>query len=223
MNRAFTTLSVLFGLSLSGSLLAEPPATTTETPSPPTEPAPSIGADIPRDPKGIKGVSPHWEKVVHGDASTLAQDFVVAQKSYQSAITQEPKNPRGHLRMAELSLKRNELTEAQTFAENALRFAEDDLRAKAQASFLAAEIHERQKMPDEAIADWRAYKALAAELPKPVAHEGKGPTAVRIHEATADARIAAIEAVKKLATDYEQVRERIKKEIEGANQAAIGE
>src|SRR5690606_30116117 len=93
--------------------------------------APPKATETPRDPAGVTGISPFWESVNKGDAAFLAQDLTAAANHYQAAIIQSPKDPIGHLRMAELSLKQNELARASEFITAALRFADKNFRAKA--------------------------------------------------------------------------------------------
>lgn len=228
MTRILAVFSLLSAFTVTGSLFAEEPSNVTATASSVPAVAPSrvarsaLGEDIPRDPAGVRGISPFWERVFQGDAEYLAQDFVAARSSYQSAITQDPKNPVGHLRMAELNMNQGKLDEAQSFAESALRFSNENLRQKARASFLVAEIRERQKLSDEAIVDWRAYKSLGAQIPPHNPVQGKGPADVKIYAESADSRVSALETVKKLDADCVQVRERIKKGLDEAELATTG-
>lgn len=177
-------------------------------------------SETPRDPKGITGISPFWESINQGDAAFLAQDLDGASNHYQAAITGSPKDPVGHLRMAEVSLRKNELERAHEFITAALRFAEKDLRVRAAASFLMAELQERLKMHDDATEAWNGYKAIDGQLPaeKPKSN-GKGPLPAHVYVETADSRIAAIEAKKKLDDQYAAVRERIQANIDKADAA----
>lgn len=247
MSRRLATFCLVSTLSLPGTISAQEtstPATSTTTategeanteaktdatPATPSEAAVSaqVPARAPRenlrqDPQGVRGISPFWEEVQKGDAAFSARDLVAAQTFYKAAIFKSPRDPQGHLRMAELSLDQGKLDEAETFAAAALRFSGEDLRAKTKASFLMSEIRERQRALEEAIVNWRAYKSMSAQLPAPDKIAVKGPQAARIYPVTADARIAAIETVKKLDADYEAVRKRLQKDLVEANQAAAG-
>ncbi len=203
MSRALSSLLVVATACLTTPLFAQEPAAAT-----------------PRDPKGITGISPFWESINKGDAAFLAQDLDGATNHYQAAITSSPKDPIGHLRMAEVSLKKNELERAQEFITAALRFAENDIRVKAAGSFLLAELRERQAMHDDATEAWSRYKAIDSQLPagqkKP---SGKGPLPPHIYAETADSRIAAIAAKKKLDDEYSAVRDRIKANVDKADAA----
>jgi hypothetical protein len=125
--------------------------------------------------------------------------------------------------MAELSLDQGALDEAETFTAAALRFSGEDLRTKADASFLMSEIQERQRAMEEALVNWRAYKSLSVQLPPKANSAEEGPGPVRIYSRTADARIAAIETVKMLNADYEAVRQRIQKGMDEAKKASTGQ
>lgn len=173
----------------------------------------------PRDPNGVQGISPFWEAVNKGDAAFLAQDLAGASSNYQAAITNSPKNPIGHLRMAEVSLKQKELSRAQEFITAALRFAGSDVRSKAAASFLLAEVREAQAAHDDAVDSWTRYKAIDGQLPANAQTSGKGPLPPRVYIETADKRVAAINAKKKLDEDYAAVRERIKQNVDKADAA----
>lgn len=179
--------------------------------------APKPATETPRDPAGITGISPFWESVNKGDAAFLAQDLTAATNHYQAAITSSPKDPVGHLRMAEVSLKQNELARASEFITAALRFADKDFRSKAAASFLLAELRERQAMNEDAKNAWSQYKALDSQLPKEKPKSDKGPLSPHIYAETADSRVAAIDAKKKLDDEYTAVRERIQANIDKAD------
>ncbi len=203
MSRKLGPLLLLASACLTTPLFAQEPATQT-----------------PRDPNGVTGISPFWESINKGDAAFLAQDLDGATNHYQAAITGSPKNPTGHLRMAEVSLKKNEPERAQEFITAALRFAEKDVRIKAAASFLMAELQERLKMHDDAIDAWNRYKAIDSEMPADKPNKtGKGPLPPHVYAETADSRIAAIEAKKKLDEEYAAVRERIQANIDKADAA----
>lgn len=200
MSRAIGSLFFVATALLTTPLFAQKPATET-----------------PRDPAGVTGISPFWESVNKGDAAFMAQDLTGAANHYQAAITGAPKNPIGHLRMAEVSLKQNELARAQEFITAALRFAEKDFRVKAAASFLMAELRERQAMDEDAKSAWSQYKALESQLPQEKPKSDKGPRPPHVYVETADSRIAAIDAKKKLNEEYAAVRERIQANIDKAD------
>jgi hypothetical protein len=186
-----------------------------------TTSAKPAATQTPRDPNGVTGISPFWEAINQGDAAFLAQDYAAASSQYQSAITNSPKNPVGHLRMAELSLKQGELDRAAEFVTAALRFS-SDIRHKAHASFLQAEVQERKAMHDDAVKAWTEYKIIDGQLPAQTKVAGKGPLPPVVYVETAHKRISAIEAKKKLDEEYAAVRERIQKNIDAADEATGG-
>lgn len=206
MSRAIGSVLFIASACLASPLFAQEPAA-----------AQKPAVEVPRDPEGVTGISPFWEAVIKGDAAFLAQDLDGATNHYQTAITGAPKNPVGHLRMAEVSLKQNEFARAQEFITAALRFAEEDIRVKASASFLMAQLRERQAMHDDAIDAWNRYKALASQLSTEQPKTTKGPRAPQVYVETADSRIAAINAKKKLDEEYAAVRERIQANIDKAD------
>lgn len=218
MSRAIGSLLFAATACLTAPLLVHEPA---EAQEPAATQKPAVAAKpataTPRDPAGVTGISPFWEAVNKGDAAFLAQDLDGAINHYQVAITSSPKDPIGHLRMAEVSLKKKELERAQEFIMAALRFSEKDFRAKASASFLLAELRERQAMPEEAIEAWNRYKSLESQRPTEKPKSAKGPRPPHIYVETANSRIAAIEAKKKLDLEYAAVRERIQANIDKAD------
>ena len=251
MSRRLAAFYLVSSLSIAGTISAQedalpttitaadsettPDTSTTETseaattPGSPSERTAESEATVPasqknlrRDPEGVRGLSPFWEEVQKGDAAFIARDWVAAQTFYKAAIKKSPHNPQGHLRMAEFSLNQGELDEAQTFATAALRFSAEDLRAKADASFLISEIREAQNQMQEALVSWRSYKSLGLQLPPNPQTQGKGPQPVRVYLPTADARIAAIETVQKMDAEYAAVRQRIQKGLDEAEKAITG-
>lgn len=200
MSRRLATALLLATTCLAKPLLAQQPA-----------------QEAPRDKDGVRGISPFWESINKGSAAFLAQDLGGAADHFRAAITHSPKNPVGHLRMAEVSLKLNELDRAQEFISAALRFSEDDLRQRIFAFFLLAELRERKRAHDDAIDAWRNYKALNAKLPPNQKEPKRGPKLPHVYVETADSRIAAIEARKKLETEYAAVRQRIQENIDKAD------
>jgi len=206
MNRALSTACAIATLGLVSVVYAEVQK--------PTE--------VPKDPTGVRGISPFWEAVNRGDAAFIAQNLDGAASEYRAAITSAPKNSVGHLRMAELSLKQGELTQAQEFISSAIRFSGGALHLEAQAKFLLAMLREAQGATDDALDSWRAYKALAAKVPANAPPQSKGPLPARVYSATADTRLAALETRKKLEADYLSVKERIKKNVDAADKATGG-
>ncbi len=167
---------------------------------------------------GIVGISPYWEAINKGDASYLAQDLDAAKRHYSSAIALEPKNPIAHLRAAEVAIKSQDLTSAEEFVQQALLFGKDDLRSKAQATFLLAGLKENQHSHDEAIASWEKYRLLDAEVTKSEKPPVRGPLPARVYVETAEARISAINKHKEIEEKYAEVRKRIEAAVTNADE-----
>jgi tetratricopeptide (TPR) repeat protein len=158
----------------------------------------AVPANIPRDPAGIKGISPFWEAVRGGDLAYVAQDFEGAIKAYRSAIKHEPHNPIGHLRLGEALLRTGHSADAEAAWKTALRVAGKDPASKAKALFLLADLSERKKAYSEATERWTAYRNFA--------NANKN---VKTFPKTADDRLRRISEWEKLLKEYAAVRERI--------------
>lgn len=188
------------------------------------KPLPMRLEEIPKDPEGIRGLSPYWEAIARGDATTLALDFRTSSDHYRRAIALLPKRPEAHLRMAEISLKQGQMMQAQDFIAAALRFSTDDVRAKIHATLLLAFLRERQHAHEDAIDSYRKYAALDGALPaapKPQSEPNaqSGPKPPHVFTETARKRIAAIERRLELERQYSVVAERIKRNVEAADHA----
>jgi tetratricopeptide (TPR) repeat protein len=157
--------------------------------------------EVKKDPSGVKGISPFWEAVNRGNAAYLARDFDTAISEFREAITKEPQNALGHYRMAEAQLAKGNLTEAEASLTSALRFAGSTPQLKAKIVFVMADLKERAKAYDEAIAKWGEY---AQEAAKP---EAKG------YPATPPERKKRIEIYKQMIVDYGAVKARIAKRL----------
>ena len=182
---------------------------------------PTSPSEVPKDPENRRGISPFWEKIVQGDTAAIAHDYSTALSYYQAALTFDPKNPVGHLRMAEVSLKQQQLEKTKEYLDAAFRFSEGELRLRAQVLFLTARYYEQKNTPDEAILAWARYKALsiqAQDIEKTTPKESI-PPAAKIYVLTADRRTTTLETSKERALAYESVKERIQKNVAAADQA----
>jgi len=164
---------------------------------------------VSRDPGGVKGISPFWESLKLGDSAYLARDYDNAIGQYRDAITKEPQNPIGHLRIAEAHLKKGELDEARQAIEAAGRFADKQPSLKAKALFLAALLEERQKAHDSALQAWKTYQEFARQQPK-----------AKVHQRTPPERQKRIQEAQRLSTEYAAVKERIAKRLKEADEKA---
>jgi len=151
LRRSAASLALLLALVARAS--AEPVAAGNET-----TPAPR------RDPRGIKGISPFREALKRGDSALLARDFEAAIIAYREAITQEPQNALGHYRVGEAQLLEGDLHQAEEVFNAGLRFVTTTQPSlKAKLTFALADLRERQKAYDEALAGWSEYETFTTE------------------------------------------------------------
>jgi tetratricopeptide (TPR) repeat protein len=207
--KLYGTGSRVFGISalaITWSLAAN--AQEAAAPAPAAAPATSAGG-VPKDPNGVKGISPFWETLKLGDSAYLARDFDTAGARYREAIKQSPNNPIGHLRLAEVHMKKGELAEAEQALNAVERFAGKDQTAKAKALFLKAELQERQKAYKPAVAAWTTYQQFGQQQPS-----------AKVHQKTPPERVKRIQAAEALAKDYAAVKERIAERLKDAEEKA---
>lgn len=210
-------------LCISGLFVSLPldAAETKVAPGTAATPAPQVNAAkvVPRDDDNQRGISPFWEKIAIGDRAAIGHDYASAHHYYLAALTSDPKNPIGHLRLAEVALRQNELAIAPDYLEAALRFSEGNLRSLAQAHILMAQYYELKNSVDAAIAAWTNYKNLAvqAEAEAQTVEAGALPPAVKIHVANAELRIQALTVRKEQVAAYEEVRKRIDSNVAAAD------
>ncbi len=170
----------------------------------------TVGADgVRRDPKGIKGISAYQELIVKGDRAYVARDFDGAIAVYREAIQKEPQNALAHYRIGVAQLAKGDQKEAEAAWLAGLRFVTRDGSLKARLLFALADLRERQKNIDEAIARWKEY-AVNAEAEKEAV----------TYPATATERALRNEAWKKNAAESAEVKERIAKRLKEADEAA---
>lgn len=173
-------------------------------------PAAGVGADgVRRDPKGIKGISPYVELINKGDRAYVSRDFDGALAAYRAAIQSEPQNPVGHYRAGAAQLAKGDQKEAEAAWVAGLRFAGQDGTVKAKLQFALADLRERQKNSDEAIARWKDYSKTAEDYKE-----------ATTYPATATERVSRNEAWKKNAADSAAVKERIAKRLKEADEAS---
>lgn len=182
-------LAVLWGLP--GQALAEPNPKTA----------------IRRDPKGLKGISPFMDALKRGDSALLARDFDGAIAAYRAAIASEPENALGHYRVGEAQLAKGDFSEAEQAFGAGLRVVRTtDGALAAKLRFALCDLRERLKVWDGAIADWGAYESFANE-------QKVG------FPSTASARKKAISAWQQLSRDSAEVKARIEKGVNAADEA----
>ena len=162
-----------------------------------------------RDPKGIKGISPFREALSRGDAAFAGKDVEAAIVAYKDALLKEPQNALGHYRLGEAQLSKGDLTLAELAFTDGLRFVPASAPAlKAKLLFALADLRERAKGYDEALAKWNDYEATT-----------RAPQETTGFPATATERKKVIETWKKLSADAAQVKLRIEKGVKDADDA----
>jgi tetratricopeptide (TPR) repeat protein len=169
--------------------------------------APTVAGPVRRDAKGIKGISPFFEALKKGDDALIARDFDAAVAAYREAIIKDPQNALGHYRVGEAQIAKGDVHEAEEAFVNGLRFVSPSNAAlKAKLQFSLADLRERQKTYDEAIAKWTEYEAFSTEA------KVGFPT-------SATARKKALEIWKKMSADSIEVKARIDKGLKDADEA----
>lgn len=206
-------LTILLGLSATLATTAalgqgpQPAAPASKSDAPA---APAVGADgVRRDPKGIKGISPHLELINKGDRAYVARDFDSALAAYREAIQAEPQNALGHYRAGAVQLAKGDQKEAEAAWVAGLRFVGQDGTLKAKLQFALADLRERQKNSDEAVARWKEYAKTAEDYKE-----------ANTYPATATERVSRNEAWKKNAAESAEVKERIAKRLKEADDAS---
>lgn len=162
-----------------------------------------------RDPKGFSGISPMWEAIGKGDSAVLARDYDAAIAAYREAITKNPQNALGHYRMGEAQVLKGDLKEAQAAFEAALRFVGKDRALAAKVLFRLADLNERAKNWDQAIARWNAYSEFA-----------KAAEGAKVYPASADERRKRVSEWKQREAESAAVKERIEKRSKEAEENA---
>jgi tetratricopeptide (TPR) repeat protein len=170
----------------------------------------STGSDgVKRDPKGIKGISPFLELIAKGDRAHVARDFDGAIAAYREAIQKDPQNALGHYRVGAAQLAKGDQKEAEAAWVSGLRFVGKDGTLKAKLIFALADLRERQKNNDDAIARWKEY-----------AKNSEDEKEATTYPATATERVTRNDAWKKNVADSAQVKVRIEKRLKEADAAS---
>jgi TPR repeat len=202
MRKLTIVLGISAWLAVSTSAIAQDKNAKTDT-------AAKSADGVKRDPKGIKGISPYQELIVKGDRAYVARDFDGAIALYRQAIQTEPQNALGHYRVGAAQLAKGDQKEAEAAWISGLRFVLRDGSLKARLIFALADLRERQKNSDEAIARWKEYSATAEAEKEAVTYP-----------ATATERALRNEAWKKNAAESAEVKERIGKRLKEADEAS---
>ena len=116
-----------------------------------------------RDPKGITGISPFWERVARADRAVLARDYDSALALYREAIVEKPEEPLGHYRVGALHTLKGNLKDAELAYQTALRLADKSAAFKAKLLFLLGDLFERQAAFEPAVAHYEACEGLSSD------------------------------------------------------------
>ncbi len=170
-----------------------------------------------RDPKGITGVSPFWEKLKAGDDAVIAGDMDAAMTAYEAAIKEEPQNFLGHTRAAQVLMLKGEFDPAFERLERALGFAKR-VEQRAKVMFLQAEIQERKTKFAQAKRQWETYEKFTTSGEATSDKEA----AKKIYPATAKERLKQIKDREQRDKDYAEVKERIQKREKELDDKAHG-
>lgn len=213
-----TRLSVGFGTALllvwSGTALAQAPAPAAPGPAAPAPaapaatPAPAAPAPAAAPPaaparkSNPPGTGPFWDAVIQGDSAYAARDFEGAIKAYRTAIEKDPNNPMGHYRLGETQLAKGDLVEAEASWQAGLRHASKDAPLRAKLLFRLADLRERTRKHDDALAQWKEYATHAQANPD-----------AKAFPATAAERQKRLNEWKQLSADSLAVKERIEKRL----------
>jgi len=190
------------------------PAATAPAPPAPAAPAapapaapPAAGAPAaPAAPPGRVGANPYSEAVQKGDSLLLARDYDGAIAAYKAEVDKNP--ALGHYRTGEAQLAKGNLAEAEAAWQPALRLVGTDERLRGKLLFVLSDLKERQKANDDAVTRWKEYEQHARTVAD-----------ARGYPATAVERVKRADEWKKISTDAAEVRARIKKRIDEADEA----
>lgn len=164
---------------------------------------------VKRDPKGVTGISPLWEKLREGDALLLAGKLVEAEAAYRQAIDLAPKEPMAHYRLGQCLIAAGELDAAAQSYREAILLAASRPALKLQAQGALSDALERQRRIALASEEWAGYRDALAASPE-----------LRGFPATAEDRLARIKAILDQQPGYEAVRARIARRVAEADAAA---
>jgi tetratricopeptide (TPR) repeat protein len=158
-----------------------------------------VPSEVPRDPRGIKGISPVWEAIAAGDAAIVAHDVDKAIKNYEAAVKADSGSAIAHYRLGEARALKAQLNEAQGSFEMAVKVGDRDADTKAKAMFALATLAERQNKLTEAREGWKRYQEYVAKHGELKAFPG-----------SASERLKRLDAQEQVSKDSALVKERIK-------------
>ena len=197
----------LVTMAVSIPAFAQTPDATPPAPAAPATSAPAAApatapAAAPRKP----GPSPYSAAVQKGDAAYLAHDFDAAIAAYREEIQKKPNDALGQYRLGEAELAKGSFDEAEKAWQTALHLTGKNEALKSKLLLVLADLKERQKAYDEGVERWKA----CAE------HAQATSTG---YPATAAERIKRADDWKKLSADAAEVKARIEKRIQEADES----
>lgn len=211
MPRSTPIRLALVTLAVSVPAFAEtPPGTQPSLAAPAPSPAAATPAAAPSTPVPVTparpGPSPYSKLVQKGDHAYVARDYDAAIAAYREEIQKNPNGALGHYRLAEVELAKGNFDEAEKSLQTALGVVGKDEATKSKLLLVLAYLKERQKAYDEAVVRWKACAEHAQAT-------GTG------YAATATERIRRADEWKKISADAAEVKARIEKRIQEADES----
>jgi TolA-binding protein len=146
--------------------------------------------------------------VQKGDRAYLARDFEGAIAAYRQEIEKNPNAPLGHYRLGEAQLGKGDTNEAELSFQTALRFAGKDEAMRSKILFVLADLKERLKANDDAVARWKQYQEHA-----------QANAGAKAYPSSAADRIKRADEWKKIVADSAEVKARIEKRVKEADES----
>ncbi|MCW5838185.1 MAG: tetratricopeptide repeat protein, partial [Labilithrix sp.] len=186
-------------LAVAAPALALAPLAASGEPKPAAQRAAPAASAERYDPDNVRAISEYMETLAKGNARFVAKEHTAAIDTYKRAIQLSPKNPLGHLLLAEAYLATGNLGEADAAIQQAYEADTKNATLRSHVLFLRADVFEREKKWDQAKLAWQAYTEHSAKL---------GADAGAYPQSGAE-RLKAIQKVMDLEKAYVVVRERI--------------
>lgn len=155
------------------------------------------------------GATPYSAAIQKGDSAYVARDFDAAVSAYREELQKNPNGTGAHYRLGQAQLAKGDSAEAEASWQTALRFVANDAALKSKVLFALADLKERDKAYDDAIARWKAYQE----------HAQAQPNAKGIHLATAAERLKRLEEWKANTEASAAVKARIQKRLEEVDES----
>jgi len=196
-----------------GVAAASPDALAQPKPGPSSAPVakPAKDGGTRYDPDNVTAISQYMETLVRAIEKYGTKDYTGAIDLTKKAIQLNPRNPLGPYLLGEEYLATGNLGEAEAVFLQARELSDSKNPAlRAKVLFAVADLYERQRKLDKALAAWKAYEE----------HAGKFPDAGSF-PASAAGRVKAIEKVNELEAKYVAVRERIVAEKDAGREGSV--